>query len=128
MNSETYIDTLERFCLPSMQEMSGTAEKHLIDDSAPCHRSKSVMNYKYNKGISCLDWPGNSPDLNPIENLWAIIKRKLARKVIKSKRELIEALLNAWKDFDTSTLNKLIDSMPQRIKDVYNRNGGSTKY
>ena len=109
MNSEKYIDTLERFCLPSMQEMPGTAEKYLIDDSAPCHRSKRVMDYKNQKNISCIDWPGNSPDLNPIENLWGIIKRKLSRKVIKNKKELIEALLNAWKDFNPLTLQKLVD-------------------
>ena len=42
MNSSKYIETLERYCIPSLNEMPGIDEKYLIDDSAPCHRSQIV--------------------------------------------------------------------------------------
>ena len=48
-----------------------------MQDGAPCHCSKLVSDFLY-KNIKTLDWPGNSPDLNPIKNSWAILKDKVA--------------------------------------------------
>jgi transposase len=50
---------------------------HYLQDGAPCFTSKKVMGFLREKRIAVLDWPGNSPDLNPIENLWSIIKKRL---------------------------------------------------
>ena len=44
------------------------------NDSVPCHKAKKVMDYKEKIKFMVLDWPDNSPDLHPIENLWSIIK------------------------------------------------------
>jgi len=46
-------------------------------DLVPCHRSASTIAFLANKNVSVLDWPGNPPDVNPIENLWYIRKAKL---------------------------------------------------
>ena len=48
-----------------------------MQDSAPCHHSKLVSDF-LKKNIKTLDWPGNSLDINPIENLWATLKDKVA--------------------------------------------------
>ena len=47
-------------------------------DSAPCHKAKSVTNWFQTKNVRRLKWPGNSPDLNPNENLWTLIKKKVS--------------------------------------------------
>ena len=48
-----------------------------MQDGAPCHRSKLVGDFLKTKNIKTLDWFGNSPDLNPIGNLWATFKDKV---------------------------------------------------
>jgi transposase len=53
---------------------------HFLQDGAPCHTSKKVMAYIKQQSFAVMDWPGNSPDLNLIENLWGIMKSKLKKK------------------------------------------------
>ena len=51
---------------------------HFLQDGAPCHRSKIVKSWFAERPeIKLIDWPGNSPDLNPIENVWSWMKNKL---------------------------------------------------
>ena len=51
-----------------------------MHDGAPCHQSKVVKNFLEQKRIRRLDRPGNNPDLNPIENLWNFVKKKVSEK------------------------------------------------
>ena len=51
-----------------------------IDDGAPCHRSKVMQSFLDQQRINMLEWPGNSPDLNPIENSWSTMERKVAEQ------------------------------------------------
>ena len=51
-----------------------------MQDSAPCHRAKIVTQFLKSKKIQILHWSGNSPDLNPIENLWTVLKDKVSER------------------------------------------------
>ena len=77
-----------------------------------------------------LDWPGNSPDLNPIENLWAIIKRRLLEQDCSTMSQLIEAIISIWfrDDEIVKTCQKLIESIPERISQVIKNRGGHISY
>ena len=72
----------------------------------------------------------NSPDLNPIENIWGILLRRIyaENKQYQSKEELKQAIQQAWEDLDQETIDNLILSMPNRLFQVINRNGGPTDY
>ena len=76
-----------------------------------------------------LKWPGKSPDLNPIENLWSTRKRKVAEQQPSSLLVLQHAIKEVWmKNLDVEYCRKLILSMPNRIKSVIKCKGGHAKY
>ena len=79
--------------------------------------------------IGKVQWPGNSPDLNPIENLWAVLKFKLRRRQNINKNQLISNIIKIWFHEIPKTLcQNLVDSMPNRIAKVLKNKGASSKY
>ena len=76
-----------------------------------------------------LDWPGNSPDLNPIENLSANMKDLVSQKQPSSGKALIDRIKEVWtKDITPQYCKSLVASMPCRLRDVIKKHGGHTKY
>ncbi len=63
--------------LPSADKLYGDADLIFKQDLAPTHTAKGTKNWFNDNDVTVLDWPANSPDLNPIENLWSIVKRKM---------------------------------------------------
>ena len=74
--------------------------------------------------------PPNSPDLNPIENIWTWMKQEISRKYryITSKAEMQRIVMEMWNGFDNKKWNGLIASMPERIKAIIKAKGGPTRY
>lgn len=100
-----------------------------MQDGAPCHRSKIVNDFLKGMNITTMDWPGNSPDLNPIENLWSLLKDKVADKQLTSEKDLIKAIKDVWVlNIPADFCKSLVDSMPRRLMDVLKAKGGRTKY
>ena len=100
-----------------------------MHDGAPCHRSKGVQSFLDQQRINGLEWPGNTPDLNPIENLWLPMKRKVAEQQSSSLLGLQHAIKEVWvKNSDVEYCRKLILSMPKRIRSIIKYKRGHTKY
>ncbi len=72
-----YQDILEHFMLPSADKLYGDADFIFQQDLAPAHTAKGTKSWFNDHGVTVLDWPANSPDLNPIENVWDIVKWKM---------------------------------------------------
>jgi transposase len=108
-----------------------------MQDGASVHTAHIIWRLLAEMGIEVMDWPPYSPDLNPIENLWALIKAKIykiyphlaeAADTDKTLQELIEAAQEAWEAIDFDILKKLNDTMPHWIKAVIEADRWYTKY
>lgn len=99
-------------------------------DNDPKHKAKLTMSWLDSKGIKLLDWPAQSPDLNPIENLWSHLKKQLQKFPEPSTGilQLWERIQVAWEAISKDFCVKLIESMPARINAVLSAKGGYTKY
>jgi hypothetical protein len=81
------------------------------------------------KRVDVMDWPGNSPNLNPIENLWSIMKKKLKEDhTITSLNKLQDAIKKMWVQLPNDLMMKLAQSMPRRLRMCIENKGQMTKY
>jgi transposase len=97
-------------------------------DNAPCHRSASTVSFLEDHNICLLDWPANSPDANPIENLWHIIKSKITTLGLLNAEELWSEIQNIWYNIPSTICRNLVDSMPRRVANILKMKGFATKY
>src|SRR4029079_11192039 len=86
-----------------------------LQDNDPKHKSMLVRNWLFNKGIQCLDFPAYSPDLNPIENLWADLARRVEQFQCDSMEELQDIVAEEWKKTPKKLLRTLARS-PSVVK------------
>ena len=76
-----------------------------------------------------ITWPANSLDLNPIENVWMILKDFVQKETKpNNKGKLIKSIERAWEAISMETFEILLASMPHRMKAVINVGGGSTRW
>ena len=92
MNSKAYLPIIERKVSIEFSKLHPQAI--FQQNSAPCHKAKIITNCFKKMKITALDWPGNSPDLNPIENLSSIVKNCLRKMDCTTKIKLIEAAIH----------------------------------
>lgn len=128
VNAEVYTQILDGFLIPSVEKMFGNDEFVFQDDNASCHRAKKVKDFLQERSISSMTWPANSPDLNPIENLWWKLKKLVHQKAPHCKADLLNAIRQSWNEVDTEQCLSLVKSMPHRIQAVIKAQGGATKY
>ena len=131
MNAAQYLHVLQSRMLPQLMEWYRSVNDCVyMHDGAPCHQARVVKAYLNTESVNVLPWPGNSPDLNPLENVWGFVKARLAAATLNTKQELISALVKEWVRDETfvSRIQKCIDSMPRRIQAVIAAKGGHTTY
>lgn len=75
-----------------------------------------------------MDWPAQSPDLNPIEHLWDELGCRVGKKKHSNKRELLRSLNDEWTNIPQERITRLIESMPRRCAAVIAAKGMATKY
>ena len=116
MNGLNYVELLREKLTLHMAIHKTTI---FMQDGAPCHRSKVVKEFLMKNRVKVLDWPGNSPDLNPIENLWSQMKDLVAEKQPPSAAALVAAIKDVWvKEIKNDYCPSLVASMPRRLQAV----------
>jgi hypothetical protein len=109
----------------------GSGEAQYVEDQAPVHGTKRMLvEVKATLGIPLHPRPASSPDLNPIENVWRTMKQR-----IKARRDFPNtvskmgiAVQEEWDRLEPQDWNGFIESMPDRIQEVKQRNGMQTQY
>ena len=94
-------------------------------DNTPLHKARSTQEYLHRNDVTCMSWPAQSPDLNIIENLWLLLKRKLQTRVgrIRSKKDLFREI----QDITLEYIRSLYRSIPRRLLNVIRLKGHLTK-
>lgn len=97
-------------------------------DNDPKHRSVHVSRWFTRRHVTLMEWPSQSPDLNPIEHMWEELKRRLRRKMVHNKAEKFKLLEQEWRRIPMEVIDQLLESMPRRCQAVIDSKGYPTKY
>ena len=127
--SKDYVSMLQQNWDKIINKCAQNMDFSWQQDNAPIHTSKEAKDFFKSKNIKVIDWPPYSPDLNPIQNLWSIVKQKLYNDDQILKKSIIgEKFKEKWNSIDQNMCKTLITSMKKRLKLVEQAQGGSIWY
>ena len=132
INNERYIEEILGYhVVPFLENFEEENGEYLFQqDNAPIHTSARTRNFTEEMEINLLLWPGQSPDLNPIEHLWDELERRIRAKPNNPKNlgELEALLQQYWSEISCEVYQKLVESMNRRIEAVIKARGYPTRY
>ena len=121
-----YCEILQQSMIPSLQKLGSRAMFQLDNDSK--HTPKMTTALLKRLRVMVMDWPSMSPDLNPIEHLWGMLKRTVEVRKVSNICQLRDFVMEEWMSIPVATCKGLVNSMPWRVKAVLDNDGGHTKY
>lgn len=131
MRKEHYLSILQAH-LPNFLDHCAYPEQEITfqQDGDPKHTAKIVKEWLGNQNFKVMEWPAQSPDLNPIENLWSIVKRRLGQyqSAPSNFDDLWRRVEQEWNNIPKGIFENLVESMPKRMKNVTENKGLWTKY
>lgn len=127
LDKELYVKILETDLVASMDYYGYQHDKVIFQqDNDPKHTAKVVKEYLDEQPFEVMQWPAQSPDLNPIENIWALVKLRLFRNYDappKGKHDLWDRIQEVWNGLTADDCRKVIHSMQRRCSDVIKEKG-----
>ena len=101
-----------------------------MQDNARPHTARVTQAYLNDMNITVMEWPARSPDMNPIEHVWDLLKRKVKSRIPAPANvgELRIAVVEEWRRLSQETIDNIILSMPRRVETLIRARGGNTRY
>lgn len=129
--SEDYIALLRDFAKPILDdELNG--DYIFQQDNASTHTAKRVKDWMESINMPIMDWPAKSPDLSPIENVWALLSGIIYDgPQFKNKRDLRRSIEQAVERINTRDRSKVMnirDSIQKRLRLVIQSRGAKVNY
>lgn len=128
MNSTKYQAILAENLVPSARRLRLGRRWTFQQDNDPKHTSRSTQKWFRDNKINVLQWPSQSPDLNPIENLWAELKRSVDKHKPKNVKDLERICQEEWSKIPPNVFLNLVKYYRKRLHAVILARGGCTKY
>ena len=107
MDGPFYVKILQTQLLPAAQRMYPRSWR-LQQDNDPKHTSRVAKEFLAENSIHVIDWPSNSPDLNPIENMWQIMKNNVEKRMPQNTDELMRFMIEEWDAIPQEIVNNLV--------------------
>lgn len=129
LDAQQYIlQVLQPYVVPFLQNPENTADI-FVQDNAPPHRAHVTQEFLRDNAVETLAWPSLSPDMNPVEHMWSMIKRALKRRdVARNADELFAVVNELWHAIPADVVRNLTQSTRRRVRSLYEAEGGHTKY
>ncbi len=128
MDAPLYIQVLEQTLLPFLEGVYPDGHRFMADND-PKHTSRAAQAFLEEKEVNWWRTPAESPDCNPIENLWHELKEYNRREVKpRTKQELIDGILAFWDTVDQAKCAKYIGHLRKVIPKVIELDGAATGY
>ena len=125
-NQETYRDLLtEHAIFPELNARFGEFQYIFQQDNAPPHVARRTIEWLNKHTLLLSDWPAHSPDLNPIEIMWALMKARIDVTGIKTAGELFQRAQTAWNDITQETVDNVCSSFEARLRTVIHLHGNT---
>jgi len=118
-----YLDILNETLLPLVNLLFPDGNYYFYQDNAPPHIAKSVKDWMEMFAPNAINAPPNSPDLNPIEMIWAILKNGIEKLKPDNIDELKKYILGEWEKLSQDTIDNCIFHVEERIKEVHENQG-----
>ncbi len=128
MNSAVYQKNLKDNVRPSVRDLKLKRTWVLQQDNYPKHTSKSTSEWLKKNKMKTLEWPSQSPDLNPIEMLWHDLKKAVHARKPSNVAELQQFCQDEWAKIPPQHCNRLIASYRKCLMAVVAAKGGPTRY
>ena len=127
MDGAFYVEILRKHLLADARKQFGSRWQYQQDND-PKHTSKVAKQFLETEVPETIDWPSNSPDINPIENIWSILKRRVEKRKPSNIHELDQFLHEEWKKFEKTIINNLVRSMKSRCLAIIESKGERINY
>lgn len=127
MDSLKYIKILQENLLPSVEKLN-LSEFVFQQDNDPKHTSKITTKFFAENRITKMEWPAQSPDINIIEHCWAFVKKVYSEDPASNLKEAFIKIKQIWENIPKEFIQKLVDSIYERLSEVIRNKGGATDY
>ena len=130
MNAERLTEIYEEALLPSALDLFGDSQDpwFLQEDNDPKHMSRLAKEWRRLHSVNRIPWPSQSPDLNPMENVWGVLEANVAQRMCRTEMGLKRAIKEEWANLSEDFGRKLVESVPKRLSAVIDNKGDYILY